>query len=406
MKPAIIAYCVTPHKGGTYRFYLNLRKALLSLGWDLRAVATGKEERHGWYERKLADEGCVVLAPEAAKLDDAVAAFVGWVLENDVRIVFPMCSVVAWSAMPFLPPSCRIVTRVSSTSSWALRVATPRLEQLSAVVAMTPAHRDVVCRIRPELQSIVHVIPQGVDADAFTPEEGRRGVNEQLRALYIGRLSYFDKGVDLLPAVCLRVLEKCHNFTLSIVGSGLDANHLGRQIAKLGIERHVEFASSCLPNEVAEIMRKHDILFLPSRFEGFPNTLIEGMACGLVPIASHLPGITDFVIRNGSTGFICPRDDVNAWRDTILKLEENRNILHRIALAARADICDRFSIQQTAGRFDLLFRSIIVNNSKSIVTDQGQRLPRHVVRHPLFPRRRFAELRRWLRRMIAGYVRR
>ncbi len=45
------------------------------------------------------------------------------------------------------------------------------------------------------------------------------------------------------------------------------------------------------------------ILFIPSRYEGFSLSLIEGMSQGLVPIVYSV-GVAPEIIRNGENGFI------------------------------------------------------------------------------------------------------
>ena len=54
--------------------------------------------------------------------------------------------------------------------------------------------------------------------------------------------------------------------------------------------------------EVIKVLRG-SILFIPSRYEGFSLSLVEGMSQGLVPV-SYPVGVAREIIRNGENGFI------------------------------------------------------------------------------------------------------
>src|SRR5205807_5640577 len=57
--------------------------------------------------------------------------------------------------------------------------------------------------------------------------------------------------------------------------------------------------------DVARQFQNAHIMLLPSRFEGLPWALLEGMACGCVPLVSNIKGGTDLVVRQGETGNLC-----------------------------------------------------------------------------------------------------
>ena len=56
----------------------------------------------------------------------------------------------------------------------------------------------------------------------------------------------------------------------------------------------------------AEALGKASLFVLPSRFEGYPNALLEALACGLPVIATACPGGTVEILANGVTACLCP----------------------------------------------------------------------------------------------------
>jgi glycosyltransferase involved in cell wall biosynthesis len=100
----------------------------------------------------------------------------------------------------------------------------------------------------------------------------------------------------------------------------------------------VNFKKDLIPNILNHL--KGSILFLPSRYEGFSLSLIEGMSQGLIPIAYPV-GVAPEIIRNGENGFI-----VNSQQEAIICVEN---------LLSKADL--RESMANEAQKTSLDFRS-------------------------------------------------
>ena len=99
----------------------------------------------------------------------------------------------------------------------------------------------------------------------------------------------------------------------------------------------VTFLGAVPPADVPALVARHDVLLMPSRYEGFGYTLVEAMAGGCVPVASRVRGSTDFIVDDGRTGFLFPVGDANAAADLLRSLGADREELQRTGEAARAD---------------------------------------------------------------------
>jgi len=72
----------------------------------------------------------------------------------------------------------------------------------------------------------------------------------------------------------------------------------------VALERHHWIAS--LPHPlILEQMRQHDVLVLPSLFEGYALVINEALSQGLPVIATANSGATE-AVRDGVEGFIVP----------------------------------------------------------------------------------------------------
>jgi glycosyltransferase involved in cell wall biosynthesis len=70
---------------------------------------------------------------------------------------------------------------------------------------------------------------------------------------------------------------------------------------------------------ISDYMKAADVFVHPSVREGLPNALLEAMASSLPCIVSRLPGVTDSLIKNGLTGFLIEKDDLESLK-VLLKL--------------------------------------------------------------------------------------
>jgi glycosyltransferase involved in cell wall biosynthesis len=69
-------------------------------------------------------------------------------------------------------------------------------------------------------------------------------------------------------------------------------------------------------------MAAFDVLILPSRSEGMPLTVLEAMYAG-VPVVAFDVGDVSAVVRNGSTGWLVPVDQLDLFRKKLLEALRN-----------------------------------------------------------------------------------
>lgn len=101
----------------------------------------------------------------------------------------------------------------------------------------------------------------------------------------VGRMSR-EKGIDrLLDAIAMLEDNSVH---LTIVGEGPLSDDLKKHALSVGIAERVRFVGF-QPNPYPYIARA-DALILSSQYEGFPNVVLEALACGTPVIATPAPG--------------------------------------------------------------------------------------------------------------------
>ena len=85
-------------------------------------------------------------------------------------------------------------------------------------------------------------------------------------------------------------------------------------------------------DQILEQMRQHDVLLLPSLFEGYALVISEALSQGLPVITTKNSGATQ-TIRDSVEGFIVPIRNSQAIAERLLQLSTNRDQLAAMRLA-------------------------------------------------------------------------
>lgn len=168
-----------------------------------------------------------------------------------------------------------------------------------AVITVAAALKDELIRLGAPEEKIT-VLRNGVDLDAFRPVD-----REQARAAYgvdglvlasVGHL-IDRKGHDLV----IDALRDIDGATLLIAGEGPMRQALEKQCRDAGLAGRVRFLGRVPHQELRQLYGAADILILASSREGWPNVLLEAMACGTPCVATNVWGSGE-VIRAPEAG--------------------------------------------------------------------------------------------------------
>lgn len=169
----------------------------------------------------------------------------------------------------------------------------------------------------------------------------------------MGRMNK-EKGFDLLLKAFAMVTSLHPDWRLVIFGEGQERNNLTSLSKDMGVSDKV-FMPGLVKNP-AHLLKQADIFVMSSRFEGFPNALLEAMACGLPVISFDCPGGPGEIIRDGIDGLLVKPEDVNAMANAMKRLIENKEERQRFGSHA-TEVCDRFSMDKIMRMWEVLFYS-------------------------------------------------
>ncbi len=88
--------------------------------------------------------------------------------------------------------------------------------------------------------------------------------------------------------------------------------------ASLGIADSLRMLPSLAPNALAELFRAAPVSVSPSVHDGTPNTLLEAMASGCLPVAGRLNSVGEWV-EEGVNGLFCDATDPDSIAEAIIR---------------------------------------------------------------------------------------
>ncbi|HEV7830939.1 MAG TPA: glycogen synthase [Pseudonocardiaceae bacterium] len=199
-------------------------------------------------------------------------------------------------------------------SSWVERTA---YEHADAIIAVSEGMRADVLDCYPTVHpERVHVVRNGIDADAYRPvpetDALRRFGADPGRPIvaFVGRITR-QKGVGHLLAAAHHI---DHGAQLLLCAGAPDTSEIENEaraaVAELSTARPgVIWVPDMLPIEdIRQVLSAATVFICPSVYEPLGIVNLEAMACGTAVVASSVGGIPE-VVDDGVTGFLVPYDE-------------------------------------------------------------------------------------------------
>lgn len=393
----LVVYCTVPHYGGIYSVYRRIRQALRGSDWQIKCVCLASELKDWYgYDPALADEDVVVLDDAGLEFSGSCRLFVEWLKRNDARVLIPASSKVAVSSVPWAPPQCHVVSRCVDITPYVLKLATANREHLSKIVYTSPRQGELLADRYGCSREVLAHIPNTLD-----PVEpvGYRppSAGQPVRLVYFDRLDEFQKSVSMIPAIVKALMRRGHPVVIDIIGDGPDKEKLAAGLEAQGLESVAQFHGS-LPHDAAfAVIRDCHFLIKPTRFEGFPSSLLEAAVQGAYPVCSIIPGVTDWILEEEA--FLAKMDDVDAFCDRIEWAVKNPGAAAEKHRALVQQLQQRFSFENFRKNWLGLLQGL------EAVEPAGKRLPdaSAIGLHPVFRR---SHLSRLIAKMIKPRTRR
>lgn len=171
------------------------------------------------------------------------------------------------------------------------------------------------------------------------------------RIVAAGRLTA-QKGFDLLIQAASEFQRRQSRVELRmvIIGDGVDRTMLQEKINQLGLQNQVKLPGF-MHNPVAWYGAA-DLVVLSSLFEGFPNVLMEAMACGTPVLAADCPFGPAELLENGRWGQMSGVGDSHDLASQMIFCLNHRDMVQHRASLAQRHVCDQFGVSKMMSQLE------------------------------------------------------
>ena len=218
------------------------------------------------------------------------------------------------------------------------RIERAYLRSVDAFLFNSRTTKDVVSRVLGIEPAGIVAVPAGdhlkleIDEDEIAARSAELG---PLRVLFLGNLIE-RKGLHRLMDALAQLPPE--TWRLNVVGSAaVEPGYAARmfdRVRSMGWVDRVDFYGTLKDKHLVEILRRNQVLAMPSSYEGFGIACLEGMGMGLPVLASVHGGMVE-IVRPEENGFLVdPKDSATLARQLAI-LHEDRSLLARMSLAAR-----------------------------------------------------------------------
>jgi glycosyltransferase involved in cell wall biosynthesis len=196
--------------------------------------------------------------------------------------------------------------------------------------------RAIAARV-PEIADRISVLPNATSPIRLEQEVVPGG---RIKITFLGQLGRRKGTPQLIEA--LAKLAGRNDWSATIAGDG-DVDESRTQVQRQGIADRVEIPGWLGSSDTELLLRRSDILVLPSFSENLPMVILEAFAHGVAVISTPVGAVPE-VIDHERNGLLVPVGDVAALHTAIERLVSDRDLRKRLGSAAKADHAQRYEI--------------------------------------------------------------
>ena len=224
--------------------------------------------------------------------------------------------------------------------------------------------------ICPDIEHL-SITPFGIDVEKFRPEPMQD--RNYITVGTVKKLAH-KYGIDILLKAFARAKaiaepDRSAKLRLIIVGDGNQRRELESLAQQLKIQDVTQFVGAVPHDRVPDYLNQMDIYVAASRLdsESFGVAVLEASACGLPVVVSNAGGLPE-VVQDGVTGYIAPKENVEATAQAILKLIKNKGDRQSFGAAGRELVLKHYVWQENVELMYEIYAKLLNKTASDTVT--------------------------------------
>lgn len=209
------------------------------------------------------------------------------------------------------------------------------------------------------VSSRIHVIQNFVNCDIYRPDPEKAGARNfapdgEKLLIHVSNFRPVKRPLD-----CVRILAAVREHAaahLLMAGDGPERGPAEALARELHVERYVTFLGK--QDHVERLIPLAHVLLLPSELEAFGLAALEGMACGVPPVATRVGGVPE-LITHGADGYLESPGDTASQAARVAELLGDGALHARLSAAARQTALDRFAASRIIPEYERCYQSVL-----------------------------------------------
>ena len=176
--------------------------------------------------------------------------------------------------------------------------------QLDKVHSISTFLLEKAYQLRLSKETPFQIITPAVALHQIPQKNSSSKKENPIQITTVARLHYI-KGIDLLLETASLLSKRNIDFVWKVIGTGTkkDTERYLYHRHQLGLENKVLFIGKQAHQEALQTITNSDLYVQTSLMEGFCNAVLEAQACGTIPIAFEVGGLSEN-IKKDHTGFL------------------------------------------------------------------------------------------------------
>jgi phosphatidylinositol alpha-1,6-mannosyltransferase len=236
---------------------------------------------------------------------------------------------------------------------------TKALSKADAVIAISDYTARELFTRHSVASERVRIIQPSLDP-YWTPDEPAQESGNPPIILTVARLSSDDdyKGVDSVIRSLPAVVDQIGRVEYRIVGSGDDIPRLQALARDANVSQFVTFTGELSAEALRNEYRECSLFVMPSEMEGFGIVFLEAMAYSKAVVGGAHAG-TPSVIKDGETGLLVKRLDVNGIANAIVSILKDVELRVRLGRSGHKRLLENFTFRSFEANIDSYLRSVL-----------------------------------------------
>lgn len=236
--------------------------------------------------------------------------------------------------------------------------------------ARSPFHPSAMVCVSKYLEDLAvsknrnNIIIRRIPSGTPIPQTVAGRTNGRLRLIYTGRLKEEQKRIsDVTRALC-RTVKEIPETEAIIYGSGDAIPDVLRIIETDGRGLPIRYGGIVDTSDMEKVLTTGHVFVLLSDYEGLPTSVMEAMACGLVPVCLNIRSGIPELVENNVTGLLV-NDRGDDFIRAVHRLQNEKGLWEHLSKGARHKVETEYSLQLSISKWKELFFDLERKNSTS-----------------------------------------